>query len=189
MSAADPVALLKADRSRARANDDPMANLCVLATVGTDHPEARTLVLRDVEDRLALFFNGGSPKASEIDRSAAVTVLVYLPSLSLQYRLHTTLAAIPATIVHANWQYRPDVPKKMDWLYERHPQSSAVAGRQWLISQLPTATPGQAPASAIGFYLVPLDMERLDLGQDNGVHDRRRYTLRDEVWHEQTLVP
>lgn len=166
-----------------------MANLCVLATVGADHPEARTLVLRDVEDRLGLFFNSGSPKASEIDRSDAVTILVYLPSLSLQYRLHTTLAAIPATIVHANWQYRPDVPKKMDWLYERHPQSSVIASRQTLISQLPTATPESAPASAIGFYVLPLTVERLNLGQDNGVHDRRRYTLHGEMWREQVLVP
>ena len=189
MSAINPVAVLKADRARARANDDPMANLCVLATVGTDHPEARTLVLRDVEDRLGLFFNGGSPKASEIHRSDAVTVLVYLPSLSLQYRLRTALAAIPASIVHANWQYRPDVPKKMDWLYESHPQSSVITSRQTLIAQLPTATPESAPASAIGFYLVPLTVERLDLAQDNGVHDRRRYTLRGEAWREEILVP
>ena len=189
MSAIDPVAVLKADRARARANDDPMASLCVLATVGTDRPEARTLVLRDVEDRLGLFFNGGSPKASEIHRSDAVTVLVYLPSLSLQYRLHATLAAIPAKIVHANWQYRPDVPKKMDPLYEQHPQSSVIASRQMLISQPPAATPENAPASAIGFYLAPLTVERLDLGQDNGVHDRRRYTLQGEMWREQTLVP
>ena len=166
-----------------------MANLCVLATVGADHPEARTLVLRDVADRLGLFFNGGSPKASEIHRSDAVSVLVYLPSLSLQYRLHTTLAAIPATIVHANWQYRPDVPKKMDWLYEQHAQSSVIASGQTLVSRLPTAVPENAPASAIGFYLLPLTVERLDIGQDNGMHDRRRYTLRGDVWREQILVP
>ena len=189
MSAINPVAVLKADRARARANDDPMANLCVLATVGPDHPEARTLVLRDVVDRLGLFFNGGSPKASEIERSDAVTVLVYLPSLSLQYRLHAALAAIPADIVHANWQYRPDVSKKMDWLYERHPQSSAIASRPTLIAQLPTTTPDRAPASAIGYYLAPLTVERLDLAQDNGVHDRRRYTLHGEMWREQVLVP
>ena len=189
MSAIDPVALLKADRARARANEDPMANLCVLATVGADRPEARTLVLRDVDDRLGLFFNGHSPKASEVDRSDAVAVLVYLPSLSLQYRVHTTLIAIPAAIVHANWQFRPDVPKKMDWLYERHPQSSAIASRKRLIEELPTATPDRAPQSAIGYFLAPLAVERLDLGQDNGVHDRRRYTLRGEGWLEQILVP
>lgn len=166
-----------------------MANLCVLATVGTDRPEARTLVLRDVDDRLGLFFNGRSPKAREAGRSDAVAVLVYLPSLSLQYRLHTTLTAIPTDVVHANWQYRPDVPKKMDWLYERHPQSSAIASRQTLIESLPAATPARAPASAIGYFLTPLAVERLDLGQDNGVHDRRRYTLRGEGWLEQVLVP
>ena len=166
-----------------------MANLCVLATVGAERPEARTLVLRDVDHRLALFFNGHSPKAREVGHSDAVAVLVYLPSLSLQYRLHTTLTAIPPDIVHANWQYRPDVPKKMDWLYERHPQSSAIASRQALIENLPETTPDRAPASAIGYFLAPLAVERLDLGQANGVHDRRRYTHQGEVWHERILVP
>ena len=166
-----------------------MANLCILATAGTEGPEARTLVLRDVDDRLGLFFNGHSPKAREVGHSDAVAVLVYLPSLSLQYRLHTTLTAIPADIVHANWQYRPDVPKKMDWLYERHPQSSEIASRQMLIEELPIATPDRAPTSAIGYFLVPLAVERLDLGQANGVHDRRRYTRQGETWHEQILVP
>ena len=166
-----------------------MANLCVLASVGAEEPEARTLVLRDIDDRLGLFFNGGSPKAREIGQSDAVAVLVYLPSLSLQYRLRTKLTAIPEDIVHANWQYRPDVPKKMDWLYERHPQSSAIASRQMLIDELTTATPARAPAAAVGYFLAPLAVERLDLGQDNGVHDRRRYTRQGDVWHEQILVP
>lgn len=146
-------------------------------------------MLRDVDDRLGLFFNGHSPKAREVDRSVAVAVLVYLPSLSLQYRLHTALTAIPEDVVHANWQYRPDVPKKMDWLYERHPQSSAITSRQMLIEELPNATPDRAPTSAIGYFLAPSAVERLDLGQDNGVHDRRRYTYRGDVWHEQILVP
>lgn len=189
LSAVDPVRLLKADRARARANEDPMANLCVLATVGDGVPEARTLVLRDVDERLGLFFNGHSPKAREVGRSDAVAVLVYLPSLSRQYRLRTTLTAIPADIVHANWQYRPDVPKQMDWLYERRPQSSPITSRRMLIEELPTAVPEVAPASAIGYYLAPLAIERLDLGQADGVHDRRRYTLHDEGWLEQILVP
>ena len=189
MSAADPIALLSADRASARDAGDAMANLCVLATAGADAPEARTLVLRDVEDRLALFFNASSPKAAEVARSSTVAVLVYLPSLSRQYRVRATLEPIPAHIVHANWKLRPDVPKKMDWLYARHAQSSVMASREVLIDALESTTPERAPQSAIGFYLAPLVVERLDLGQANGVHDRRRYTRREALWQEEVLVP
>ena len=178
-----------ADRARARDADDPMANLCVLATVGEREPEARTLVLRDVDDRLALFFNATSPKAGEIRRSATVAVLIYLPSLSRQYRVRTRLLDIPAPVVHGQWQLRPDAPKRMDWLYERHPQSSAVPSREALLDELGAGTPEEAPASAIGYYLDPVAIERLDLAQPNGVHDRRRYSYDGNAWTEEVLVP
>ena len=190
MTTSDPLALLNADRAAARANADPMANLCVLATVGAGEPEARALVLRDVEARLAVFFNATSPKAAEIGQSTTAAVLVYLPSLSLQYRLRTRLVPIPTPIVHANWQFRPEVPKRMDWFYERHPQSSVIIDRGVLVSALSSGTPPEsAPGSAIGYYLAPEVVERLDIGQDNGVHDRRRYTWRHDTWAEQVLVP
>lgn len=185
----DPIAALHADRARARGADDPMANLCMLATVGASKPEVRTLVLRDVEGRLGLFFNASSPKAREIRQSATVAVLVYLPSLSLQYRLRARLADIPAATVHTQWRLRPDVPKRMDWLYEQRAQSSPVESRDALVASLGVDVPDRAPTSAIGFYLVPETVERLDLGQANGVHDRRRYTLQGERWTEQVLVP
>ena len=189
MSANDPVALLQADRTEARDQGDAMANLCVLATTSAGEPEARTLVLRDVEGRLGLFFNASSPKARQIARSATVAVLVYLPSLSRQYRIRTTLEAIPAHIVGANWKLRPDVPKKMDWLYGYRPQSSVIASREALLNALGSTVPEHAPESAIGYYLAPLAVERLDLAQDNGVHDRRRYVRRGAYWHEEVLVP
>ncbi len=44
----DPVALLRDDRARAAERGDPMANLCVVATVGAGEPDARTMVLRDL---------------------------------------------------------------------------------------------------------------------------------------------
>ena len=49
----DPLTLLADDRARARERDDPCASLCTLASVdAAGHPQARTLVLRDVDDRL-----------------------------------------------------------------------------------------------------------------------------------------
>ena len=190
------MALLRADRAAARVQDDPNANLCVLASVAGGEPQARTLVLRDVEaaapdspSRLGIFVNRHSPKHAELAQSKSVAVLVYLPSLGLQYRLRCALEAIPQAIVHANWQLRPPTPKRLDWLYAEHPQGSVVESRRKLEALLDSPLPEAAPDSAVGYYLAPDTVDRLHLNQPNGLHDRRRYQHRDGAWQEAVLVP
>ena len=196
---ADPVAMLHADRAAAHAKDDPNASLCVLASVAQGEPEARTLVLRDVAaptksspappSRLGVFVNSHSPKHAEFAQSTGVAVLVYLPSVRVQYRLRCALEAIPPAIVHANWQLRPPTPKRLDWLYAEHPQGSVVESRRRLEALLDTPLPAAAPDSAVGYYLAPNAIDRLCLNQSNGLHDRRRYERRGDTWQESVLVP
>ena len=189
------MALLRADRARAAESGDPMANLCVLATVHGREPEARMLVLRDLEPvsgeaaPFGLFMNGNSPKFREIQNSATVAIVVYLPSLAVQYRMRCALEPLPARLVHDSWRLRPAIPKRMDWLYEKHPQSTSVASRRRLLDLLDGPDPEIAPDSAIGFRLAAKVVERLDLNAPDGVHDRRRYCLDGARWMEQVLVP
>ena len=190
--------MLDADRATARANDDPNASLCVLASVAGGEPQARTLVLRDIAaaessaappSRLGVFVNSHSPKHAEFAQSTGVAVLVYLPSVGVQYRLRCALEAIPQAIVHANWQLRPPTPKRLDWLYAEHPQSSVAESRHRLKALLDTPLPEAAPDSAVGYYLAPNAIDRLCLNQSNGLHDRRRYERRGDTWQESVLVP
>ena len=186
---ADPIAWLKADRAAAQAAADPNASLCVLATVDDGEPQARVLVLRDVDSRLAVFLNASSPKHRQIGQSETVAVVVYLPSVAVQYRLACRLEAIPAATVGASWQLRPDIPKRLDWLYARHPQSSPVPSRAELAGLLGGPTPEAAPATALGYYLLPAAADRLHLDQPDGIHDRRRFTVVAGAWQEEVLVP
>lgn len=189
---ADPIALLRADRAEARNLDDPNASLCACATVAAGEPQVRTLVLREVDGRFALFVNRSSPKHAEFAASASVQLLVYLPSLAVQYRLTGGLAAMPSALVHASWRQRPLVPRQLDWLYVERPQSSPLPSPGWLEAAL-AAAPARsaadvAPASAVGYYLLPRGVERLHLRED-GPHDRRRYTLVDGAWRSEALMP
>ena len=186
---ADPIALLRADRAAAHAASDPNANVCVLATVADGEPQARVLVLREVDARLGVFFNGSSPKRCQLGQSETVAVVVYLPSRAVQYRLTCRLEAIPSTTVRASWGLRPAIPKRLDWLYERHPQGSAVSSRTQLVQLLAEPSPDTAPATALGYYLVTNAVDRLHLDQPDGIHDRRLFTLVDDVWREEVLVP
>jgi pyridoxamine 5'-phosphate oxidase len=190
----NPITQLIDDRNAARAQADPCANICTTATVDDHgHPQARTLVLREIEERLAVFGNETSPKWQEMSAARPIAVVVWLPSLNLQYRLRCETEEIPKEIVHESWGLRPDVPKRLDWYYTNHqPQSSKLPDRETLLRQLQTLAlpdPLVAPATASGLYLTPQSVDRLDLNQADGVHDRRHFERVAEAWVESILVP
>jgi pyridoxamine 5'-phosphate oxidase len=188
----DPLIKLADDRRQARESDDPCAGLCTLASLNdAGWPDARTLVLRDVDGRLAVFVNATSPKFAHLDR---VSVVVWLPTINVQYRLRCTTSPVPGRLVAESWQLRPEPPKRMDWLYTlQQGQSTAIASRDALLDTLAGLAlpdPLVAPETARGLFLNPEQIDRLDLGMDNGVHDRRRYLPGNPGgWIEEVLVP
>jgi len=187
----DPFRLLNADREKARSEGDPWADLCVVATISADgRPRSRVLVLRNIDDHLALFFNDSGPKSAEFTQTETLSLLLYLHVLKVQYRLTAAFTEVDPKVVAQNWKLRPPVPRKLDWLYETRPQSSSVPSREILLDALdhiPEST--TAPPTARGYILVPIEIERLDLDQPNGVHDRRHYTRSGDEWSETVLIP
>lgn len=186
-----PLTRLGADRALARERQDPCAGVCTVANVDRDGmPQARTLVLRDMDDRLAVFVNATSPKFAHL---GSVSVVIWLPSVNVQYRLNCSTEPVPQALVAESWRLRPDPPKRMDWLYTRvQAQSTKIDSREALLAKLQDLAlpdPLEAPETARGLYLNATLIDRLDLGQENGVHDRRRYRLGNPGWEEQVLVP
>ena len=176
----NPLQLLRLDREQARARGDQAANVCVVATIDNENePNLRTLVLRDVDDRLALFVNRTSPKVAEFENSSTVAVLIYLPSVSVQYRLTCELAPVNDRIVRESWQMRPETAKKLDVLYESFPQGSAIPSQFWLQDQIDkTDLPKQATASVVGYFLEPKAVVRLELHDERGgVHWAQRFCI------------
>lgn len=190
----DPLIQLNHDRAIARTRNDPCANLCTAASVDhLGHPQARTLVLREIETRLAVFANETSPKWQQISLATPVAIVVWLPSLNLQYRLHCRTEPIPKAVVHDSWALRPEIPKRLDWYYTTHqPQGSKLPDRATLLNQLRSLVlpdPLIAPETASGLYLIAQIVDRLDLNQTDGVHDRRHFELVAGRWVESILVP
>jgi pyridoxamine 5'-phosphate oxidase len=193
MNHPDPLQRLRADRERAHALQDPCAALCTLANIDTDGmPQARTLVLRELDEQLAVFINQTSPKWPDLQQRP-VSLVVWLPSIKVQYRLACTTTLIPQALVHDSWHLRPEPPKRMDWFYTLvQPQSSTIDSRSQLLEALEALElpdPLTAPGSAQGLFLHPNRVERLHLGEDNGVHDRALYQLDEQTWSARTLVP
>ncbi len=190
----EPLALLAADRARARELRDPWASLCVLSTHDAGTPQARVLVLRDISQRLAVFINATSPKQAQLGASSEVAVLTYLASVGVQYRMMAGVERIPDVVVQSSWRERPRIPKVMDHLYARHArQSTVVASPADLQSLFDDVAAGlsddpDAPVEAIGYFLAPREIERLELAADR-LHRRERFTVRGKQWRLETLVP
>jgi len=194
MTPLDPIALLLADRARASDLRDPCASLCTLASVDhAGHPHARTVVLREVDRGLAVFSNRTSPKWDQLEQGPSVAVVVWLPTLNLQYRLQCRTRPVPTAIVHGGWQHRPQAPKRLDWYYTlRQPPGTQVTDRKTLLEHLaalPLPDPLTPPDTAGGLFLDPVTVDRLDLAQADGIHDRRRFEHLGGGWVECTLVP
>ena len=191
-SAADnPLLRFQEDRRRAREAEDPMAAVCVLATVDKNGiPQARTLILRDIAEGMAVYINASSPKWQQCQDIVAIQT--WWPSVQVQYRMHVRCKELPAQHIADSWQLRPVAPKNLDWLYEQNAQGNAVKNRSDLLAQLelaPKPEPLVAPPGDRGLIIRPQKIERLDLNQANGVHDRCCFSLHAGEWTQETLIP
>ncbi|MCR9277576.1 MAG: hypothetical protein NXH85_06340 [Pseudomonadaceae bacterium] len=190
-----PLEQFAQERANAFAAGDAMAAVCTAASLGDRaRLDIRTLVLRDLAPGLGLFANRTSVTADKwaFWLRAVFAVQTYWPSQHVQYRMQCRAEELGQELVARSWLQRPDAPKRMDWLYERYPQSSVIASREALVRALDEVADDQtaiAPQSARGLRLTPIEIERLFLGTDNGVHERTRYTLQEGKWQTETLIP
>ncbi len=188
----NPVQLFKLDQQAARNQKDPYASLCVISTVNKDmQPQSRTLVLREVEGSLAIFLNKSSPKWNEIKNGIALQT--YWASTQVQYRMSVSTRPVNQKIISESWQLRPDIPKKMDWIYQNgFPQSTEVDSLGQIrnetkkISSVEQLT---ATKNATGLILIPHKIERLSLDTLDGIHDRKLYIETEEGWSESQIMP
>ena len=187
----NPIELVREDREKARIEDDPLVDRCFLATVRNDgEPAVRTLVLREVEGRFAVFFNATSPKFEEIRESKTVEVLLWYSSVQIQYRLRCALQRIPSGIVHDQWKNKPEITRRVDHAYAVNAQSSPIPDRKHLQELVRAQDASQvAPDSVIGFFLEILEIDRLNLATEEGIHLRERYLTTSDGWKRQTLMP
>ena len=154
----EPIELFKTDQQAARDKQDPQANLCVVSTVdGQMKPQSRTLVLREVGGYLAIFINKSSPKWDEFKNGIALQT--YWTSTQIQYRMSVSTKQIDKAVINNSWQLRPDIPKKMDWIYQSgFPQSSRVDSLDQIRGEIRKMTDVEnltATENAVGLILQP----------------------------------
>ena len=192
------ISQLENDLARAKALSDPNHNVCYFALADNKgFPSIRTLVLRSVSaGGITLFTNKTSPKWKILEDNPYCQILLWYPSIQIQYRLSGICSDLGQTSLEQDWQRRPNKSKLLDHFYDTiQAQSQPIESRQKLtdgLKQLSTLNPPEGlfmPASAGAFNVDLKEIEYLQLSQSEEPHIRELHTKSDAGWATQTLIP
>ncbi len=192
----DPLSGLREDRARAREYGDANSELCWLATIDASGlPRVRALVLRDVEEGLALFINATSAKGADLTREPRCQIATWYPSLQRQWRLTVQTEPLSRTLLTSHWQRRPRSSQVMDHLYgDGFPQSTPLDDPARLRSahdalDAALGSDPSPPADALALKLEILGAECLQIHPADRLHDRWEYVQDGSGWTRRALVP
>jgi len=170
------------------------SNAMALATATPDgRPSARIVLLRGVDERgFAFFTNYGSRKARELEANPYAALVFFWHELERQVRVEGRVERLAGEESDRYFHGRPRGARIGAWA---SPQSEVVASRDVLDARfgaLESQYPdGEIPRPANwgGYRLLPDSIE-LWQGRPNRLHDRLRYTKREQGgWLIQRLAP
>jgi pyridoxamine 5'-phosphate oxidase len=165
-------------------------------TLSTATPEgrvtARLVLLKGCDERGFVFFtNYESRKSRELAANPHAALTFFWPTLHRQIRIEGRAERISAAESAAYFQIRPRGSQLGAWA---SPQSETIASRALLEQKLNELAErfgdGEIPCPPFwgGFLVRPTSIEFWQ-GQEDRLHDRLLYTLRDGVWRLSRLAP
>jgi pyridoxamine 5'-phosphate oxidase len=203
----DPIAMIRFERERARSADDPLVDVCYLATVGdvaaagrampAPRPEVRALVLRDIADEgVGILINRTSPKWTQLQAASSATLLIHWPLVGRQYRIFGPVREMDEAQKLRHWRQKRHVSRLTEHYYtEFYPQSTPIAshddylaGIETLRQRWPDSADVPVPDSLIGMLVVPDEVEVWHSSPDR-LHYRRRFRRAASGWDVEVLVP
>ncbi|MDB3856041.1 pyridoxamine 5'-phosphate oxidase family protein [Halieaceae bacterium] len=193
----DPIARLQQDWQKAKIEGDANSNICILSTTDGGQTHARVLVLRDIQKQgLLIFTHASSPKWQQLENNSGYEVLLYWPTLELQYRIQGSWKKQLREPLQKAWSNKPYEAKLLDLLYQTHPESSEIPDRKFLeekVAELKMRYPQSEdmpfPDSARGVWLLPKRIEYYRLSTVDRLHHRYLYEKNQNQWTVKTLCP
>lgn len=188
-----PIALARRWLDEAIAAELPEPTAVTLATVdGTGHPDARTVLLRGLDEDGAVWFtNTSSAKGDQLATVPYAALVAYWPVLERQVRLRGPVVRVPDGQADAYFASRPRGSQLAAWASA---QSKTVSDRAALERQVATVTdrfrdgPVPRPPHWTGYRLTP-DVVEFWQGRPSRLHDRLRARRAGVGWQLERLQP
>ncbi len=185
-----PLTLFKTWLAAAQTAELIDATAMTLATVGADGaPQARIVLLKGCDEEGYVFFSDyRSEKGAALEGNAQAELLFYWRELHRQVRIRGDVVKVSAADSAAYFDSRP---LESQISAAASVQSEVIESRARLeasAEQLRTQGGVQRP-EFWGGYRVQARRYEFWQGRENRLHDRFRYTLRDEGWAIDRLQP
>jgi pyridoxamine 5'-phosphate oxidase len=155
-------------------------------------PSARMVLVKRFDKRgFAFFSNYESRKGIELAENPQAALLFYWDALGKQVRIE---GPVQRTSAQESAEYVRTRPRGSQLSALASPQSRPVAGRDVLERRIAELEAGDArddlpvPAWWGGYLLMPNSFEFWQHREDR-LHDRLRYTLRENEWTIERLAP
>ncbi len=171
----------------------PEVNAMCLSTIGLNgFPNARIVLLKEMDHGFVFFTNYSSEKGQEIQANPKASLTFFWPELERQVRIMGQIEKVSEAESDAYFHSRPKSSQIGAWT---SPQSKTIADRQELDHLLQSmenrfaSEPITRPAHWGGYRLLPFRIEFWQ-GRPSRLHDRICYQkLEDESWNISRLAP
>lgn len=192
--APDPIQQFRRWFDEAMAAGVEEVNAMTLATASAEGvPAARIVLLKGFDTNGFVFFtNYNSAKGAQLEENPRACLVFFWAPLERQVRITGLVSKTSAEESSAYYNSRPVSSRIGAWA---SPQSSVIAGREWLESneqKIAASFEGkniERPAHWGGYCVKPVSIEFWQ-GRESRLHDRILYTAaEDGSWKMERLAP
>ncbi|UZD23498.1 pyridoxamine 5'-phosphate oxidase [Algoriphagus halophytocola] len=167
-------------------------NAMCISTLGLDgNPNARIVLLKELDHGFVFFTNYESEKGQEIQQSNAGAITFFWPELERQVRIKGKIEKVSPEESDKYFFSRPFGSQIGAWV---SPQSRVLSSKEELsLRQIEVERkfldePMQRPRHWGGYRLLPHSIEFWQ-GRPSRLHDRVKYELKGENWEISILAP
>lgn len=168
-------------------------NAMTLATVTADNkPNARIVLLKGYNENGFVFYtNYNSKKGKEIERNPFACLVFFWKELQRQIRIEGEIEKVSDEENNEYFESRPQGSKMGAWA---SPQSTVIQNRaiieESFINCEKRFSDGNIPRPSHwgGYVVKPIQIEFWQ-GRSNRLHDRIRYSLKNDEWIIERLAP